>query len=103
VMPYVATKPWRTASTYRKRVVTAESRQGRSRWRVVVDGESDLESAAAGEPAALHRGRVRRGRAGTYSSAVVMATVFQDFGFAKSSELPAACAPTRAGARAARP
>lgn len=84
VMPYIATKRWRTASTYRKRVVVADPAKG-ERAGDVVDGEMQAwyEPQTANP---LHfDGKVFVAVGpGTYSSAVVMATVFQDFGFGQA-------------------
>jgi hypothetical protein len=81
VMPYIAGRPFRIGSHYRKRVVVPDP----ARHEVpgsVVDGE--IEDWFAPQP----RNPLRfRGRlyvvvgAGTYSSAVVMSNVIQDFGF----------------------
>jgi hypothetical protein len=83
VMPYIATKRWRTASTYRKRVVTPDPARGEVVG-AVVDGE--IETWYPPQPDnPLHFGGkvyVAVGP-GTYSSAVVMSTVFQDFGFGR--------------------
>jgi hypothetical protein len=83
VMPYVATKPWRTASTYRKRVVTADPARGEVVG-AVVDGEIETWNQPQPENPLRFAGDVYVAVGpGTYSSAVVMATVFQDFGFGK--------------------
>jgi len=83
VMPYIATRRWRTASTYRKRVVTADPARGEVVG-AVVDGE--IETWYPPQPDnPLHFGGdvyVAVGP-GTYSSAVVMSTVIQDFGFGR--------------------
>jgi len=83
VMPYIATKRWRTASTYRKRVVTPDPAKHEVVG-AVVDGE--IETWYPPQPDnPLHFGGdvyVAVGP-GTYSSAVVMSTVFQDFGFGR--------------------
>ncbi len=83
VMPYVATKRWRTASTYRKRVVTPDLAKGEKAGDVV-DGQ--IETWYEPQPGNPLRfgGKVYVAIGpGTYSSAVVMATVFQDFGMGK--------------------
>ncbi|HEU4592076.1 MAG TPA: S41 family peptidase [Steroidobacteraceae bacterium] len=81
VMPYIAGKPFRIGSHYRKRVVVADP----ARHEVpgsVVDGEiDDWFPPRAHEPLRF-TGRVYVVvGAGTYSSAVVMSNVIQDFGF----------------------
>jgi len=83
VMPYIATKRWRTASTYRKRVVTPDPARGEVVG-AVVDGE--IESWYPAQPDnPLHFGGIVFVAVGpgTYSSAVVMSTVIQDFGFGR--------------------
>jgi hypothetical protein len=83
VMPYIATKRWRTASTYRKRVITPDASKGEKVGDVVA---GQIENWYEPQPQnSLHFGGtvyVAVGP-GTYSSAVVMATVFQDFGLGK--------------------
>ena len=81
VMPYIADKPFRTGSQIRKRVVVADP----ARHEVVgsvVDGVIDDWFPAQPRNPLRFRGRlyVVVG-AGTYSSAVVMSNVIQDFGF----------------------
>ena len=83
VMPYIATKRWRTASTYRKRVVT-RIRPGAKSW-----APWSMARSRPGIPLQpdnpLHfSGDVYVAVGpGTYSSAVVMSTVIQDFGFGR--------------------
>jgi hypothetical protein len=81
VMPYLARERWRTASRYRKRVVTPDPAKGEKAGDVV-DGEMETWFEPQPENPLRFRGKVRvLVGPGTYSSAVVMATVFQDFGF----------------------
>lgn len=83
VMPYVAMQRWRTASTYRKRVVVADPAK-REKAGEVVDGEMQTWYEPQPENPARFVGNIFVVVGpGTYSSAVVMATVFQDFGFGK--------------------
>jgi hypothetical protein len=83
VMPYIATKPWRTASTYRKRVVTPDPAKGEVVG-AVVDGEIETWNQPQPDNPRRFTGNVYVAVGpGTYSSAVVMATVIQDFGFGK--------------------
>jgi hypothetical protein len=80
VMPNLATKRWRTASTYRKRVIVADPATGEKAGDVIA---GVMQTWYEPQPAAARFGGkvyVAIGP-GTYSSAVVMATVFQDFGF----------------------
>jgi hypothetical protein len=81
VMPYIATKRWRTASSYRKRVVTPDPAKGEKAGDVVGGPMDNWFEPRLNDP--LHfDGQVYVAVGpGTYSSAVVMATVFQDFGF----------------------
>lgn len=83
VMPYIATKPWRTASTYRKRVVTPDPAKGEVVGQVV-DGEIGTWFQPQPDNPLRFPGDVYVAVGpGTYSSAVVMATVIQDFGFGR--------------------
>jgi len=83
VMPYVATKRWRTASSFRKRVVTPDAAKG-EKVGDVVDGQMETWFEPQPENPLHFGGEVYVAVGpGTYSSAVVMATVFQDFGFGK--------------------
>ena len=83
VMPYLATKRWRTASSFRKRVVTADPAKG-EKVGDVVDGQMENWFDPQPENPLHFGGKVYVAVGpGTYSSAVVMATVFQDFGFGK--------------------
>jgi hypothetical protein len=83
VMPYLAMKRWRTASTYRKRVVTPNPAKG-EKVGDVVDGRIETWFEPEPENPLRFGGKVYVAIGpGTYSSAVVMATVFQDFGFGK--------------------
>jgi len=83
VMPYLAARRWRTASTYRKRVVVADPAKG-EKTGDVVDGEMQTWYEPLPDEAARFEGMVYVVVGpGTYSSAVVMSTVFQDFGFGK--------------------
>lgn len=80
VMPYVATKRWRTASTYRKRVVTPDPAKGEKAGDVA-DGQIETWHEPQPENPLHFGGKVYIAVGpGSYSSAVVMATVFQDFG-----------------------
>jgi hypothetical protein len=81
VMPYLATKRFRTASTYRKRVVTPDPAKHEVAG-AVVDGEIETWYSPQPDNPARFGGKVYVAVGpGTYSSAIVMATVFQDFGF----------------------
>jgi hypothetical protein len=83
VMPYIATKRWRTASGFRKRVVTPDLAKG-EKVGDVVDGRMENWFEPQPENPLHFSGDVYVAIGpGTYSSAVVMATVFQDFGFGK--------------------
>ena len=83
MMPFIATKPWRIASTYRKRVVTPDPAKGEVVGQVV-DGELGTWFPPQPDNPLRFTGDVYVAVGpGTYSSAVVMATVIQDFGFGK--------------------
>jgi C-terminal processing protease CtpA/Prc len=81
ILPYFATRPYRWASRYRKRVVVADP----AKHEVVgdiVDGEVETWIPPQPDNPARFKGRVYVlvGSA-TYSSAVVFSNVVQDFGF----------------------
>jgi len=83
VMPYLATQRWRTASTYRKRVVVADPAKN-EKVGDVVDGVMQTWFEPQPDNPLRFDGKVYVAIGpDTYSSAVVMATVFQDFGFGK--------------------
>ena len=83
VMPYLATKPYRTGSTYRKRVVVANPEKGEVVGSVV-DGAIDTwYPAQPDNPLRFHGKVFVLVGPGTYSSAVVFSNVMQDFGFAE--------------------
>ena len=83
VMPYLAPRRWRTASTYRKRVVVADPAKGEKAGDVV-DGEMQAWYEPQHADPLHFNGKVYVAIGpGTYSSAAVMTTVFQDFGFGK--------------------
>jgi hypothetical protein len=83
VMPYVATKRWRVASTYRKRVVSPDPAKHEVMG-AVVDGDVDTWYGPQPENPLRFRGSIYvLVGPGTYSSAVLFANVMRDFGFAK--------------------
>ncbi len=83
VMPYLATKPYRTGSTFRKRVVVANPEK-REVVGSVVDGAIDTWYPAQPDNPLRYRGKVFVVVGpGTYSSAVVFSNVMQDFRFAE--------------------
>lgn len=81
VMPYLATKPYRTASSYRKRVVVANPQ----RFEVagsIVDGEIETWRQPQPDNPLRFTGKVLVAVSPyTYSSAVVFCNVMQNFGF----------------------
>ena len=83
VMPYVADKPWRTGSTYLKRVDEDDPTKGETAGEIVA-GENDMRDAPAADTPLAFRGQiaVRIGPM-TYSSAVLFANVMRDFGLAR--------------------
>lgn len=80
VMPYIADKPFRVASSYRKRVVIADPARGELPGDVV-DGPIDSWFAPQADNPLRFTGAlyVATG-AGTYSSALEFCNVVQDFG-----------------------
>lgn len=83
VMPYIATRRWRTASSYRKRVIVTDASKHETAGDVVEGEMQTWYEPHPGNPLRF-RGKVYVAVGpGTYSSAVVMATVIQDFGFGK--------------------
>jgi len=81
VMPYIATKAYRTGSTYRKRVVVADPEKGEVVG-TVVDGK--IETWYFPQPAnpLRFKGKIYVVVGpGTYSSAVIFSNVVQEFGF----------------------
>jgi hypothetical protein len=81
VMPYIATKRYRTASRYRKRVVVADPAKHETVGEVV-DGEIDNWFPPQPNNPLRFRGKLYVAvGAGTFSSAVSFSTVIQDFDF----------------------
>jgi hypothetical protein len=83
VMPYIATKRYRTASRYRKRVVVADAAKHEAVGDVV-DGEIDTWFPSQPDNPLRFRGQLYVAvGAGTFSSAVSFVNVIQDFGFGR--------------------
>ena len=81
VMPYIATRPFRTGSSYRKRVVVADPAKGEVPG-AVVSGRIETWFPPARDNSRQFKGKVYVATGtGTYSSAVVFCNVIQDFGF----------------------
>ena len=82
VLPYLADKPYRTGSTWRKKVIAGRA-SGTEKVGDVIDGEISTWRQPQLEHPLRFRGRVfvLIGRE-TYSSAVLFSNVMQDFGFA---------------------
>ena len=82
VLPYIADKPYRWASGYRKKIIATYRKEGETIG-AVVDGTVENWTPPRADQPLRFRGRtyVLVGRS-TYSSAVVFANVMQDFGFA---------------------
>jgi C-terminal processing protease CtpA/Prc len=81
VLPYLATKPYRWASRFRKRVVVADPARHEAVGDIV-DGEVETWIPAQPDNPLRFRGRVYvLLGAATYSSAVVFSNVMQDFHF----------------------
>ena len=83
IMPYVTARPWRSGSTYLKRVVEDDPENGEIAGEIVA-GENSLREARPVDDELFYRGdiEVRIGPM-TYSSAVLFANVMRDFGFAR--------------------
>lgn len=82
VLPYIADKPYRTGSSWRKKVIAARA-SGTEKVGEVITGEISNWRQPQLEHPLRFRGRVfvLIGRE-TYSSAVLFSNVMQDFGFA---------------------
>jgi hypothetical protein len=81
ILPYVATKPYRWASRYRKRVVVADPAKHEAVGDIV-DGEIETWIPPQPDNPLRFAGKVYvLVGAATYSSAVVFSNVVQDFGF----------------------
>jgi hypothetical protein len=81
VMPYIASKPFRTGSTYRKRVVVADPAKGEVPG-TVVNGRIETWFPPARDISRQFKGKIYVATStGTYSSALVFCNVMQDFGF----------------------
>jgi hypothetical protein len=82
LLPYLATQPYRWASSYRKKILAA-SRKDDETVGAVVDGRIERTIEPQLDHPLRFRGKtyVLVGR-GTYSSAVLFANVMQDYGFA---------------------
>ena len=82
VLPYLADKPYRTGSTWRKKVIAGRA-SGNEKVGDVIDGEISTWRQPQLDHPLRFRGRVfvLIGRE-TYSSAVLFSNVMQDFGFA---------------------
>ncbi len=81
VMPYLATRKFRTGTTYRKRVVASDPAKGEVAGSIV-DGEIDSWFAPQpGNPLGFKGKTYVLVGPGTYSSAVLFANVMRDFAF----------------------
>ena len=81
LMPYIATKAWRTGSTFRKRVVVANPEKGEVVGSVVNGEIETWYPAQPGNPLRFNGRVFVVVGPGTYSSAVVLSNVVQDFEF----------------------
>jgi len=82
LMPYLATQPYRTGSTYRKKVLETNAATGEQAGQVV-RGEIATWHPPQPDNPLRFKGRVRVAIGpATYSSAVLFANVMRDFGFA---------------------
>lgn len=83
VMPYIASKPFRTASRYRRRVVVADPARHEAVGEVATGKIDDWFPADRANPLRFRGRIVVATGAGTYSSAIVFCNVVQDFGFGR--------------------
>lgn len=82
LMPYLATQPYRTGSTYRRKVLETNAAKGEQAGQVV-RGEIATWHPPQPDNPLRFKGRVRVAIGpATYSSAVLFANVMRDFGFA---------------------
>jgi len=82
LMPYLATQPYRTGSTYRKKVLEPNVAKGELAGQVVRGEIATWHQPQPDNPQRF-KGRVRVAIGpATYSSAVLFANVMRDFGFA---------------------
>jgi hypothetical protein len=82
LMPYLAKRPYRTGSTYLKRVLKADPARGEAAGQVVA-GEIETWRAPQPDNPLLFNGKVFVAIGPhSYSSTVLFANVMQDFGFA---------------------
>jgi hypothetical protein len=85
LMPYLATQPYRTGSTYVKKVMEANAARGETAGQVV-EGAIDTWRAPQSDNPLRFKGKVVVILGpGTYSSAVLFANVMHDFQFATLS------------------
>jgi hypothetical protein len=83
VMPYLATRPFRTASRIRKRVVVADPAHHEAVGDVATEKIDDWFPADRANPLRFGGQVYLATGAGTYSSALVFCNVMQDFGFGR--------------------
>jgi Peptidase family S41 len=82
LLPYLATQPYRTGSTYRKKVLETNAAKGEVAGQVVRGEIATWHQPQPDNPLRF-KGRVRVAIGpATYSSAVLFANVMRDFGFA---------------------
>lgn len=82
LMPYLATRPYRTGSSYLKRVLKADPVRGEAVGQIVA-GDIETWRAPQMDNPLLFKGKVFVAiGAMSYSSTVLFANVMQDFGFA---------------------
>lgn len=97
LMPYIATRPYRTGSTYTKRVAEANPQRGESAGQIV-DGEIQTWHEPQTDQPLLFKGKVVVAIGpSTYSSAVLFANVVQDFGFGTLTGTGGAARRTQSG------
>jgi C-terminal processing protease CtpA/Prc len=83
LMPYIAGKPFRIASNYRKRAVVSDPARGEVAGSVVDGRIGDWFPPDPKNPLRFHGKVYVLVGPGTFSSAVTLASVVQDFGFGR--------------------
>jgi hypothetical protein len=97
LMPYIATHPYRTGSTYAKRVIEPPPSSGETAGQVV-EGEIQTWHEPQPDNPLLFKGKVVVVIGpSTYSSAVLFANVIQDFGFGTLAGVGHAARRTQSG------
>jgi len=97
VMPYIASRPYRIGSHYRKRVVVADPARHETAGSVVEGSIDDWFAPQPRNPLRFRGNLELLLGPGTYSSAIVMANVVEDFGFGRVTGRDAHARPEQSG------